>query len=280
LKISVASGKGGTGKTTFAVNLALSLDNVRLYDCDVEEPNVHTLLAMENIQSELVYQPIPVVDQAKCTLCGACADFCQFNAIFVGKSKVVVYGEVCHSCGGCAVVCPTGAIREAQKEVGYLYTGKANGIHITYGELKIGEPMAIPVIKAVKSKITNTAVSIIDAPPGTSCPVIETIRESDYVVLVTEPTPFGVHDLMMALDVVEEIGVPHGVVVNRAGIGDDSLLGQLEERGVPVLMEIPFDRRIAELYSRGIPFVKELTEYQIKFKHVFEKIEEAVSSGK
>ena len=168
LIITVASGKGGTGKTTVAVNLALALGSATLLDCDVEEPNAHTLLRLKGQSEYPVTVPTPVVDQEKCTLCGDCQKFCQFNAIFVGKS-VLVYDKICHSCGGCALVCPTGAIREEERRVGSVYQTNSEDIQLVYGSLNIGEPVAISVIKAVKSRIDHDKINILDAPPGTAC---------------------------------------------------------------------------------------------------------------
>jgi len=280
VRVAVASGKGGTGKTTVAVNLTLSLENAHLFDCDVEEPNVHTLLHPQQIESEPVTVLTPVVDQEKCTLCGECGKFCQFNAIFVGKTKVMVYDEICHSCGGCALVCPEGAIREVERKIGTLNFGLSGEVKLTYGSLNIGEPMAVPLIKAVKTKAKGDGIEILDAPPGTSCTVIETMQECDYVILVTEPTPFGLHDLSMTVNVIDKLDIPYGIIINRAGIGTYETERYLEGKNIPILMEIPFDRRIAELYSKGIPFVTELSEYREIFKQVWRRIEEIVASGK
>ncbi len=280
MRVAVASGKGGTGKTTVAVNLTLSLENAHLFDCDVEEPNVHTLLHPQQIESEPVMVLTPVVDQEKCTLCGECGKFCQFNAIFVGKTKVMVYDEICHSCGGCALVCPEGAIREVERKIGTLNFGLSGEVKLTYGSLNIGEPMAVPLIKAVKTKAKGDGIEILDAPPGTSCTVIETMQECDYVILVTEPTPFGLHDLSMTVNVIDKLDIPYGIIINRAGIGTYETERYLEGKNIPILMEIPFDRRIAELYSKGIPFVTELSEYREIFKQVWRRIEEIVASGK
>ncbi|MFW9793605.1 MAG: P-loop NTPase [Candidatus Thorarchaeota archaeon] len=279
LIITVASGKGGTGKTTVAVNLALTLGRVNVLDCDVEEPNAHTLLRPEDTIIEDVTVPAPVVNQDTCTLCGKCGEFCQFNAIFVGRTKVLVYDEICHSCGGCALVCPEGAIEEKTRTVGKIKSGQIGGVHLIYGELSIGEPMAVPVIKVVKERIVKGETNILDAPPGTSCTLIETVQDSDYVILVTEPTPFGLHDLIMTLDVLDRLDVPYGVIINRSTIGVGETTRFLEEREIPVIMEIPFDRNIAELYSRGVPFVSELPGYRVKFKEVFKHIEEVVTSA-
>ena len=280
LIITVASGKGGTGKTTVAVNLALSLDSVMLLDCDVEEPNVHTLLHPVDIQTSSVTVPTPIVDQEKCTLCGKCAEFCQFNAMFVGKTKVMIFNEMCHSCGGCEMVCPEKAITEVERPVGNIHESDIGSIHLVYGELKIGEPIATTIIHAVKTHISKDTLNILDAPPGTACPVLETMNESDYLVLVTEPTPFGLHDLAMTVDVVRELGIPLGVIINRAGIGDDGVVKCCKENDIEILMEIPFDRHIAELYSRGVPFVQEMPEWRQKFKDLFIHIERLIKNAK
>lgn len=278
MKIVIASGKGGTGKTTVAVNMALSLESVNLLDCDVEEPNVHTLLKPVDPVTRPVTVPTPSVQMAKCTLCGTCSEFCEFNAIFVGK-RVLVYPEICHSCGGCILACPEGAIEEMKREVGQTVKSQIDRVHLVYGELNIGEPMAIPLIKAVKKDANGFEVTILDAPPGTACPVIETMQESDFVVLVTEPTPFGLHDLSMTVDVVRRLDIPHGVIVNRAGVGDSGVLDYCRDMDIPILLEIPFDRTIAELYSNGVPFVLEMPEWREQFKQVFDTIRKMCNNG-
>ena len=277
--ITVASGKGGTGKTTVAVNLALSIGDCKLLDCDVEEPNAHILLDMELIDTHPVSLPTPVVDQDKCTLCGECAKFCQFNAIFVGKDRVFVYQDVCHSCGGCSLVCPDNAISESDRRIGDIKICQKEDLQLIYGILEIGEPVATPIIRAVKSEIDTQGVSILDAPPGTACPVIETMNDSDYIILVTEPTPFGLHDLNMAVEVVKKLGIPQGVIINRAGIGDTKVSDYCKMENIPILMEIPFNRKIAELYSQGVPFVLDMPEWTSRFKQLFSTIKEMVEHG-
>jgi len=243
--VAVASGKGGTGKTSVAVNMALSIGNVQFLDCDVEEPNAHLLLHSEISREEPVYLPVPVIDEELCDHCGKCAEFCPNNAIFVSLEKVLVFPELCYSCGGCAIICPRKAISEEQRRIGTLKLGSAGDLELVYGELEVGEPMAVPVIKEVKRRIKNDRPVILDSPPGTSCPVIETVKGSDFCVLVTEPTPFGLHDLKITVEVLKDMGIPFGVVVNRAGIGDKKVYEYCEEKNIPILLEIPYQRKIA-----------------------------------
>jgi MinD superfamily P-loop ATPase len=274
--VAVASGKGGTGKTSVAVNMALSIGNVQLLDCDVEEPNAHLLLN-PNIQStEPVYVLVPHINERLCAHCGECAKFCQYNAIFVSPSKTLFFPELCHSCGGCTLACPKQIITEENRRIGALKFGSVEDVKLVYGELDVGEPMAVPLIKAVKRQIQDNTNVILDAPVGTSCPAIETVRESDFCVLVTEPTPFGLHDLKITVEVLRKMTIPCGVVVNRAGIGDDKVYQYCKEGNIPVLMEIPYQRRIAELYSRGVPFSLEISEWKKNFQSLFSEIKRLV----
>ena len=274
--LSVAGGKGGTGKTSVAVNLAISLSDVQLLDCDVEEPNVHLLLCPKINETKPVYLPIPRVDEELCDHCGKCSEFCEQNAFFVSSEKVLVFSELCNGCGGCVIVCPTKAITEKKREIGTVRIGKAEDAELVYGELDVGEPMAVPVIKEVKKQIKSHKNVIIDCPPGTSCPVIESIHSSDYCILVAEPTPFGLHDLKMMVQVLEVLEISFGVVVNRAGIGDRKLYEYCKDNEVPILLEIPFQRIIAELYSRGVPFTLEMLEWRNKFQTFFNEIKDRV----
>jgi len=270
--VSVASGKGGTGKTSVAVNLALSVGNVQLLDCDVEEPNAYLLLHPEMTKKEAVYTLIPKVDRTLCNTCGECTKFCQFNAIFVASENILVFPDLCSSCGGCAIVCPRKAITWEKHKIGTLNFGATDGVAIVYGELKVGKPMAVPVIKAVKKQIKEGGNVILDSPPGTSCPFVETVSGSDFCLLVTEPTPFGLHDLKIAVEVLRKVGVPFGVVVNRVGVGDEKVFEYCEKEGIRILMEIPYERRIAELYSKGVPFSLEMPEWADKFQMLYSKI--------
>ncbi len=250
--ISIASGKGGTGKTTVATNLALSIDaDVQLLDCDVEEPNAHLFIQPTFNKTETVFTPVPEVDEKKCNLCGKCGEICQFKAIVVIGDTVLPFPELCHSCGGCMEVCSEGAITETGRELGVIRKGYRNGIEFIHGELRVGEAMPPPLIRRVREYIRADKLTIIDAPPGTSCPVIASMKDTDFVLLVTEPTPFGLYDLKLAVRAVKLLNIPSGLVINRSDIGDNKVHTYADEAGLPILMEIPFDRRIAEAYSRG-----------------------------
>lgn len=270
--VSVASGKGGTGKTSIAVNMALSIRNVQLLDCDVEEPNAHLLLHTKLERTKPVYSFVPLIDESLCNHCGNCSKFCQFNALFNSPKKVMVFPELCHSCGGCALVCLTKAITWKKSKIGTLKLGSVEEISLVYGELEVGKPMAVPVIKAVKNHIKKCMNVILDSPPGASCPFVETVKESDFCVLVTEPTPFGLHDLKIAVQVLRKMPIPFGVVVNRAGIGDKRVYAYCKDENINILMEIPYQKKIAELYSRGIPFSTEMPEWKEKFRAAYSEI--------
>jgi MinD superfamily P-loop ATPase len=274
VKIAVASGKGGTGKTSVAVNLALSLGAAQILDCDVEEPNAHILLKPGVDETTPVELMFPRILEGRCDLCGECARFCQFHALFVAGETAMVFPELCHSCGGCRIVCPRDTIEEEPRQIGRVIRGSAGDIDLVYGEINVGEPLAVPIISAVKERMSQEGTVILDAPPGSACPVVETIDGTDFCLLVTEPTPFGLHDLQIAVEVVRILDIPMGVVVNFAGIGDRGVHEFCEEQGIPVMMEIPFDRRIAELYSKGIPFVEAMPEWRKRFTELAGLIEE------
>lgn len=272
MKLAVASGKGGTGKTTVSVNLARTLGRaVHLLDCDVEEPNAHLFLQGRLIKEQIVALAIPQVDEALCDGCGECGKFCRFHAIVSFGTAPLVFPELCHGCGGCARVCPKNAISEIDNRIGVVETLLAGEITLTQGRLDVGMAMAPPLIRAVKDALQDDQPAILDAPPGTSCPVIATLREVDYVLLVTEPTPFGLHDLRLAVDMVRELGIPFGVVVNRMGSGDHRIHDFCREAKISILLEIPDDRRIAEAYSRGELMVDALPEYRRLFQGLLEK---------
>lgn len=271
--LAVASGKGGTGKTSISVNLAKVLGfPVLLLDCDVEEPNAHLFLQGSLINEEEVNIAVPEIDPIACNACDECVDFCQFNALASFCSIPLVFSELCHGCGGCIQVCPRGAIREKDFRIGVVKTFVDENITLKSGSLDVGVSLASALISAVKARLENGITAILDAPPGTACPAVATLRGVDFVLLVTEPTPFGLHDLKLAVDTVRELRLPFGVVINRVGIGDDRVQRYCAEENIPVLLEIPDDRRIAEAYSRGELIVEALPEYRSHFERLWQAI--------
>ena len=273
--ISIASGKGGTGKTTVAVNLASSLENnVQLLDCDVEEPNAHLFLNLQIDETLTVCTPVPEIDKEKCTYCKKCADICRFKVIAVLKNNVLVFPELCHSCGGCMAVCPENAITETGRTLGEIERGKSGKLDFVHGRLRVGEAMAPPLINKVRTFALPDKINIIDAPPGTSCPVIAAMKNVDFVLMVTEPTPFGLHDLKLAVEAVDILKIPRGLVINRSDMGDDQVKRYAKEKNLPVLMEIPFDRKIAEAYSKGRLLVEEMPVWKEKFQNLYARIEQ------
>ena len=280
--ISVASGKGGTGKTLVATSLALSLsdnDRVQLLDCDVEEPNANILLRLVIDQTRSVCIPVPKVDETKCTYCGKCAEVCVYHALAVLKNKVLVFPELCHGCGACSYLCPESAITEEGREVGIVERGSSGNLELIQGKLNVGEAMAPPVIREVKRDIDPANIVIIDVPPGTSCPVIEAVRGSDFCLLVTEPTPFGLNDLALAVEVVRKLGIPCGVVINRVGVGDEQVESYCHREGIPILLKIPLDRNIALLYSKGVPLVEGMPQWREGFLRLFQDIKDVVAAS-
>jgi len=281
MRIAIASGKGGTGKTTVAVNLAISLathQSVQLVDCDVEEPNDHIFLHFRADQVRSVEKLLPQVDENLCTYCGKCAEACEFKAIAIIGDKILVYNDLCHGCGLCTMVCPTGAITETPHELGVIELGEADGLQFARGVLNIGEAMATPIIHELKDELDPNYLAILDAPPGTGCPCIAAIHGADIALLVTESTPFGLHDLRAAVGVARSLHVPVAVIINRYGIGDNRVESYCGAKGIPIVLKIPFSREIASLYSRGIPFVKELAEWRDRFIVLYEALKKVTTS--
>ncbi len=282
--IAVASGKGGTGKTTIATSLALAVSpaSTTFLDCDVEAPNAHFFLEPTFSKHEEVGLLIPQVDEERCTACGRCAEVCQYHAIVVLAGKVLVFPELCHGCGSCTLNCPEDAIKEVPDVLGMLEGGRtASGINFARGVLNVGEPMAVPVIRQLKAwqPVQDGEIVIRDVPPGTSCPVVESIRGADFVVLVTEPTPFGLHDLRLAAQLVRDLELPAGVIVNRDGIGDRQVDDYCREAGLPIMMRIPLDRRIAEALAQGDILVEAFPEYLPSFQDLYAQIRILVEAG-
>ncbi len=271
VQIAIASGKGGTGKTTLAVALAQSFDRpVTLLDCDVEEPNASLFLTLENQMEKSVFVPIPEVDASRCTGCGKCAELCEFNALAVAGRSVLVFSELCHSCGGCARICPEHAITEQPRSIGTIRKGQSGTIQLIEGRLNIGCAMAPPVIRAVKKEAASAPLVLIDCPPGTSCPMVTSITGADFVILVTEPTPFGLHDLTLAVETVRLLNLPFGVVINRADAGDDRVVRYCREQNIRLLLKIPELRKIAELYSRGKSMLTAMPELKQPLNNLLE----------
>jgi len=255
MKVAVASGKGGTGKTTIATNLAhLAAGegrSVAYLDCGVEEPNGHIFLKPEVDRQQPIFKLVPEIDDQACTHCGQCATSCRFGAIASLPERTIVFDDLCHGCGGCTLACPVGAIREVQRPIGELRSGHSGDVLFCEGRLDVGEAMSPPAVSAVKRAAPAAELSVFDAPPGTSCPVVETLRGSDVVLLVTEPTPFGLHDLRLAVEMVRAMRLPCAVVVNRADAGNGEVRAYCAREGLPIWCEIPDDRTVAETYSRG-----------------------------
>jgi MinD superfamily P-loop ATPase len=273
--ITVASGKGGTGKTTIATGLAVALERpVRFLDCDVEEPNAHIFLNPEQTTEEPVEAEVPLVDMAACNLCGDCESICRFSAITVVGGRVMTFPEMCHSCRGCLMVCATGAITAGGRELGRLIHGKSGLIDLHYGRLRVGEAMSPPLIDKVKAAADKEGITIIDAPPGTSCPVIAALRDSDFVILVTEPTPFGLNDLKLAVETVRTMSLPFGIIINRCNVGDDQTHAYAAKEKIEVLMEIPDHRHVAEHYSRGKLLIEAMPETKETFRSLYRRLEE------
>jgi len=283
LKIGVASGKGGTGKTTVSSNLFLAVKelypkDIDFLDCDVEEPNAGIFLKGEFRSQKDVMMNIPVIDADACTFCGRCVHFCEAHAILMVKDigHIAVMEDLCTGCGACLYACNYNAITEKKKSLGKINEYDVNGSRFIEGEINIGTAFATPIIKSVKYEIDPEHITIIDAPPGTSCPVIETVTDVDYVILVTEPTPFGFHDLKLMVETLKVTGHNYGVVINRAGLDFPEMYNYLKENKIDLLLEIPFDRKIAESYAYGKPLVEDNEELKMALQQLFLNIESKV----
>jgi len=278
--ISVASGKGGTGKTTLAVNLAVAADRpVALFDCDVEEPNAHLFLKPVLDHSEEVSIEVPEIGMDRCNLCGRCQEICQFNAIAVLPETVLTFPELCHGCGGCFMVCPEEAVKPGRRIVGTLEMGRRGPVRFAHGRLRIGEAMAPPLIRRIRSLTVTEDLTIVDAPPGTSCPVVTSLYGTDFALLVTEPTPFGLNDLELAVGVVRKMNLPAGLVINRSDMGDGRVRQYAVREGLPVLLEIPFDRKAAEAYARGELLVERLPQWRRMMRQLLDSILDLHEAG-
>lgn len=278
MNVTVASGKGGTGKTLVALNMACSQgEEIHVVDCDVEEPNLHLFLHPQITHQEKVFLPVPEVNKERCTGCRKCAEVCAFNAIAVFLEEVVIFPELCHGCRSCILFCPQKALQEGKRELGMIEQGRQGNISFYQGSLNTGEALAPPIIRYLKKRWTRKGSTILDAPPGTSCPVVETVKGSDYVLLVTEPTPFGLHDLDLSVQLCQKMGLKVGLVINRSDIGDNGVNQFAKREGLPVLLTIPYQEEIARSYAQGRILVKEDAVWKRRFQDLWQGIIQEVS---
>jgi len=273
MKISIASGKGGTGKTLVATNLALAITDrpVQLLDCDVEEPNAHIFLKGQVQDEHVVHTLVPQIDEGLCQYCGVCTDVCTFNAIALFDKNFLIFEDLCHNCSACWRLCPHGAIMPKQREVGTVTTSEIDGVKLLTGRVKVGVHASPPVIKAVKEKCID-GINILDGPPGSSCPVMETVSDTDYCVLVTEPTPFGLNDLTLAVEMITTLGLKCGVIINRDGPDSNIIEEFCEQHQLPILMRIPFDMDIASSYARAAVLVHQDLKWRERFADLYHRI--------
>lgn len=271
MKIAVLSGKGGTGKTTVSSSLAF-ISKMLLIDTDIEEPNSHIFLKgnIEDIKS--VYTRFPEVNMEKCNLCGECGNFCKFNAIIPAKKRVIVFGEACHDCGGCEIVCKNGAISWEKREIGKIYTGKTHFNSINkYGELNIGEMSGVKIIKEIY-KNTEEKNFLIDCPPGTACTTVSAVEVADFAIIVVEPSPFGLSDMKLVVQLLRDMKIPFGVVINKFDEDKNIVKKYCDDEKIEIIGTIPFDRKIAEAYSKGKIIAEALTEYRENFETILKRV--------
>ena len=277
MEIAIVSGKGGTGKTTVAVSLALSNKGAHLLDADVDEPNCALFLGLNNKVVGISEIPNPIIDKEKCTLCGKCSSSCQYHALIKLPEEILLFDKMCHGCGVCSFVCPENAITEKPREIGKIYEGKNDEILFHYGELIVGEELTTPVIARLKDEISACdEIVIIDAPPGSACPMVETVSDMDFIILVGEPTPFGLSDMKIVVETLRLLNLPFGVIINKDGVGDAELENYCNKENIPILLKIPFDLEIAKSYSTGKPLVEAIPTYQKDFQEVIHKIKEMI----
>jgi len=276
MKIAVLSGKGGTGKTTVTSNFAVNIKNSISIDSDVEEPNLHIFMDMKNPTSKPVYTLYPSIDKDLCTLCGKCGDFCNYHAIIPAKNQVIVFSESCHDCGGCKLVCPNGAITYKKREIGKIFNGRSKyDTELHYGLLNIGEMSGVKIINQLKNYTdSDETVTFIDSPPGTSCATVAAVEDTDYAVIVSEPTPFGVSDMKMVVEMLRQMKIPFGLIINKSGLGDEEIYHYCKDENIEILGEIPFDKKIAELYAHGEIFSVSIPKYKDLFNNIYKKIVE------
>ena len=277
MRVVIVSGKGGTGKTTVAVSLALSVNGAHLLDADVDEPNCSLFLGLKTEVIGKAEIPIPVIDKEKCTLCGKCNSSCQYNALIKLPEEILLFDKMCHGCGVCSFVCPEDAITEKPREIGKIYEGKDEGLLFHFGELIVGEELTTPVIGRLKEEIREEdELVIIDSPPGSACPMVEAVTDSDFIILVGEPTPFGLSDMKIVVETLRVMDKQFGVIINKYGLGNDDLEQYCKEEHIPVLMKIPFDLEIARKYSIGKPLIEALPKYRDEFQTLHVEIREMI----
>jgi len=278
---AIASGKGGTGKTTVTASLASIWDSpLTAVDLDVEEPNLHLFLKPENMRTSEAYIEVPEPDEDKCNKCRACAELCQFKAISVMGDTLLTFPEMCHGCGGCIAICPEKALQPGKRELGEIISGKSSGNDFVMGRLRIGEAMSPPLMKQIMNDLMENDSEedlIIDAPPGVSCPAITAVMRADCIVLVTEPTPFGMHDFKLAWEAFSPLDKPMGAVINRAGIGDNSVYDFCQKKDIPIWAEIPYDRAVAKAYSNGYIPVHAVAKLKPTFESLKQSMKQAAS---